>query len=202
MESVARIASEGSGFGAAVAFNEHATIAIMPMKQAGSGGTVIPIVALANFRWADSGGNVSVSVESPLSADQQLAYIRRELGISITDLAELLEVARPTIYAWMQGVEPRGEHHERLRRVAQLASEVEASGLVDVGRFLKRPLQDGATLLGLMKAEQPLAIALNELITIARSEARQRAARKGGQDSISAALEASAQSTPGYTSKA
>lgn len=53
-----------------------------------------------------SGGNVSVKNDPPLSAADQLAHIRTVLGASITDLAELLNVARPAVYAWIQGTEP------------------------------------------------------------------------------------------------
>jgi transcriptional regulator with XRE-family HTH domain len=138
-----------------------------------------------------------------VSTDQQLAYVRDVLAISITDLAELLGVARPTIYAWMQGAAvPRDEHLLRLQQVEQQAREVEAFGLLMEAKLLKRPLRDGTTLLQRLNQRQPLAPALTELAELNRIERQQRASRKGHALGRTAAEAAADQSTPGFLTEA
>ena len=144
------------------------------------------------------------SMVADLAADQ-LAYVRAELGVSVTDLAELLDVARPTVYSWMQGTEPREEHLEhleRLRRLERQVRDVEVYNLSGLSRLLMRPLVTGNTLLDLLNAEQPIGAAMEELCAVARVEVEQRSARKGRQVTRAAAEAARDQSMPGYTSGA
>lgn len=184
----------------AVAYSNDAAFAVMSTDQVGSGGVSSPLVVFARHRWTDNAGNVSVNLDVPMSVNQQVAYMRSVLGVSITDLAELLDVARPTVYAWMQGAEPRGEHLDRLKRLERQAREVEAYGLAGLGKLLKRPLNTGYTLLDAIKNDQPLGAALAELATVARMEEQQRMSRKGSRLSIAAADAARDQSIPGYPS--
>jgi len=186
---------------AAVAFNDEAPSPVMLLGQVGSGGVASPVVVLAGHQWSDSGGNVSVKIERPLSAIEQLAYVRKVLNISVTDLAELLKVTRPTVYAWTQGGEPRDEHLESLHRIAQRADEVEKYGLAGVGKLLKRPLKNGSTLLQMIERHEPIDTALRELAAVSRLEQRQRAMPKGGKVRMSAAEAAAHQSMPGYLSE-
>ncbi len=186
----------------AFAHGDDAGIALMPVRQAGCGGVSTPTVLFASHRWSDSGGNLSVNEVVPASNVAQLASIRRVLGASITDLAELFGVTRPTVYAWMQGAEPRGEHFERLQKIVCQMREVEAFGIAEVGKLLKRPLQDGSTLLELIKKDQPLGVALRELSDVAQAEDKQRSMSKGGKVAVTAADALSGQSMPGYTSEA
>ena len=102
----------------------------------------------------------------------------------------------------MQGTEPREEHLERLRRLERQVRDVGGYDLSGLSRFLKRPLETGNTLLGLLKAEQPIGAAMEELCAVARVEAEQRSARKGRQVTRTAAAAARDQSMPGYTSGA
>lgn len=173
----------------------------MRIQQVGSGGVATPVSILAGHRWSDSAGNLSVRLGASLPADEQLAYVRNVLGISITDLAELLDVARPTVYSWMQDAQPRDEHLSRLQRIEQFAREVEMYGLAGAGKLLKRPLQSGTTLLQLMKANQPIASALSELAGLSRHEERQRSVQKGSEIRVTAAEAAAGQSMSGYASR-
>lgn len=186
----------------ASAFDDEGAAMTIPVGYVGSGGVSSPQVILASFRWADSGGKVSVSLEVPMTAAEQLAYVRSVLGVSITDLAELLEVARPTVYAWMQGTEPRDEHLERIQRLERQARDIEAYGMAGLGRLLKRPLSGGQTLLGLIMSDQPVDGAMAELHAVARQEEWQRSVRKGAQTAATTADPVTEQSMPGYTTGA
>ena len=184
-----------------VAFKDGGAIAVMPTGRVGSGGVASPEAMFARHAWTDSGGNVSVSPGLPVTPNEQLAYVRRTLGISMTDLAEVLDVTRPTIYAWLQGAEPRAEYLDRLIRLVRMASEIDAFGLDELGKLLKRPLQDGRTVLALIKDGQPIASAMKELEVVARREHRQRASLKGGKNNLAAADAPMEQSMPGYLAR-
>lgn len=186
----------------ASAFDEEDAVTTIPIGYVGSGGVSSPQVILAGFRWSDSGGKVSVNLEVPMTAAEQLAYTRSLLGVSITDLAELLDVARPTVYSWMQGTEPRDEHLERIQRLERQARDIEAYRLAGLGRLLKRPLSGGQTLLDLIKSDQPVDVAMAELHSVARQEELQRLTRKGGQTTVTTTDASAEQSMPGYTSGA
>lgn len=61
---------------------------------------------------------------STLSISQLIAGIRASLSIQIKELAEILQVQRPTIYAWIkeQSV-PHSQSRERLRQIYSLAKQ-------------------------------------------------------------------------------
>jgi|SRR5690554_4386645 len=181
------------------------TSAFMPLPSStvGSGGVATPETVLARHQWSDSSGYVSLRVATSLTPAQQLDFVREVLSISITDLADLLDVARPTVYAWMQGTAtPRDEHLARLNQVEQQAHIVEAFGLLNTAKLLKRPLRDGTSLLQRLKQQLPLDSALSELAELNRLERQQRVNPKGRAFARTAAEAAADQSTPGYTTEA
>jgi len=51
-----------------------------------------------------------------------VAEIRSTLSLNVKELAEILKVQRPTIYAWMRGEQkPQGENRRRLSQLARVA---------------------------------------------------------------------------------
>lgn len=135
-----------------------------------------------------------------LTPVEQLMHLRRTLGISLTDLAELLGESRPTTYAWLQGAEPTVEQLDHLSRLVRLANDIDAYGLGKLGALLKRPLRDGTTVLTLIKGGHPIAPAMKELEIVMRRERQQRALLKGSRNIVTAAEATMEQSVPGYLS--
>lgn len=200
--SVASCAFIGSATAAPEAFiySDEAIVVSAPEVQVGSGGLATPMFLLSNYGWSDSSDSLSVKVTQPMTATEQLSFVRTALGASITDLADLLDVSRPTLYSWMQGTEPRDEHLERLQKLTLQANNIDAFGIAGLGKLLKRPLQEGQTLLDLIKQDHPLTPALDELAALARIEEKQRAMIKGSGTVLSAAAAGMEQSMPGYLS--
>jgi len=126
----------------------------------------------------DAGSTPSEAPDPP----RILAGLRESLGLSITDLARVFEVTRPTIYAWMKGQsEPRPELWPRLREMERLASQAEAYSLPRPARLVRRPLADGASLLDrLLTGREVEEAHLQALADLARTEELQRAKPKGG----------------------
>jgi hypothetical protein len=60
-----------------------------------------------------------------LSAAEQVRAVLGFYGISKSDLARVLRVTRPTLYAWLDGVsEPLDENQERLSVIADIAERL------------------------------------------------------------------------------
>ncbi len=111
-----------------------------------SGPIAIPIIRMAD-------GNIDS--DRLLDAHEKLAGIRRYLSMSVTDMAKVLHVRRPTIYSWLRN-EPslRAEHARRLEAIYKNARGWRAISSKPVGEFLNRPLTSGPTLLTLLCAKK------------------------------------------------
>lgn len=77
-----------------------------------TGGLVCSLRSLSTI--ADS----EPAIASPA---EQLLMLRRVLNLSITDVARILRVERPTIYEWLAGGSPRPNNLRRINDVSSLA---------------------------------------------------------------------------------
>lgn len=111
-----------------------------------------------------------------------LAGLRESLGLSITDIARVFDVSRPTIYAWMKGeTDPRPELWPRLREMEQVASRAQRYSLSRPARLVRRPVLEGTSLLDrLLTGREVEEGHLQALADLARTEESQRAKSKGG----------------------
>jgi len=63
---------------------------------------------------------------SELSVQVQVRLVLGKLGLSKSDLAKILGVTRPTLYAWLDGhIEPKSENASRLAEIASIVNEEE-----------------------------------------------------------------------------
>src|SRR5699024_10798695 len=108
-----------------------------------------------------------------------LERIRQLLGLTITDLARLLDTTRPTVYAWLNGQEPRPEVHTRLIRLERQAENIAACDLPRINKLIRRPLRCGGSLLDRLREDDPLQPALEELQSLAQREHSRRMRHKG-----------------------
>lgn len=115
----------------------------------------------------------------PTTLQQRLQTLKNALGLTITDMAELFGVARPSIYSWLKGQEPRPDNMERLAEFESCAERIDALRLQRADKLIKRPLKSGGSLFLLVKEGRPVDEALAELADIARIEHDQRSTQKG-----------------------
>jgi hypothetical protein len=89
----------------------------------------------------------------------QLASVKAAFGLSISQLAQVLKVGRPTVYSWFDsetGPETlRGANRDRLNQLCKLADEWNAISQVSPGRKLTATVSETSSLLDLLSA-QPL----------------------------------------------
>lgn|SRR5208282_1588589 len=82
-----------------------------------------------------------------LLPQEQIAGIQRYLSLNVTDLSSVLQVGRPTVYAWMRGVQPQDAHFQRIEQVYRIARSWRAMSGSPVGAYLNVRLGSGSSLL-------------------------------------------------------
>lgn len=93
-------------------------------------------------------GAITRPIASVPSPSQAVNEIRESFNLSVTDLAQLLGVERPTIYSWLKNAaQPTGARAERLVQVRDLAKFWDRSGAAGVKLNLNANIAPGMSLL-------------------------------------------------------
>lgn len=88
------------------------------------------------------------------SVAEMIGLIRSVLSANVTEMAAILRVERPTIYAWASGrTSPHGDNVRRLQKIFQFATYVMGKTAVPLGKLIREPSQDGTSLVGLLSEE-------------------------------------------------
>lgn len=90
-----------------------------------------------------------------LTVSEQLNYARTALGINIKQLADILGVSRPTIYAWTTGNNPSNHDvRDKIKYLYEISVLWNNMDIGPLGIFLTTPLQaDGSTILDHIKTQ-------------------------------------------------
>ena len=116
-------------------------------------------------------------LESPplRSVSRDLEVIRDTFALKMSEIAQLFDVSRPTVYAWLDGSTPRPDVLARLAYLSKQAEKVNQAGITRVEHFLRRPLADGRSLLQLLKEGANIEQALS---TIKHAAVEEESSRK------------------------
>lgn len=124
-----------------------------------------------------------------ITAEDQIAAIQEGLSLSVTQLAEIVKVARGTVYGWMRGeVELPRDHGtaQRLRDLERVARDWRARSSETLSRLVLAPLgDDQPSLVALLMADTWDEPAIDRALTVlaerlgARSEERRQARDHG-----------------------
>jgi DNA-binding XRE family transcriptional regulator len=91
---------------------------------------------------------VSIKNIDTRTISEKLITIRSSFGLNTSDLANIFDVSRPTIYAWLDNnQEPKPETTSKLYNLVRLADEFKSLGLSRPDSLVKRPIFDGYSLL-------------------------------------------------------
>lgn len=115
----------GSELGFTIQPNEGGSSAnqiIVPAYPIGTGGSATKVQVVAIWRAMTAPFEAARTEHSIRSAAEQLAFIRHYLSLSVSDLARVADVQRPTIYSWLQGAAPRRESLGRLAMLERVAA--------------------------------------------------------------------------------
>lgn len=77
-----------------------------------------------------------------LASCEQVRLILSFYGFTKTELAKIIGISRPALYAWLDGTsEPTGANYEKLSTLAQLAHDIDVEPSVSLFHaYVKRPI--------------------------------------------------------------
>jgi transcriptional regulator with XRE-family HTH domain len=118
------------------------------------------------------------SAEPTVSVSRLIAQVRSSLSLQIKQLAEVLGVERPSVYAWIkEESQPRAHKRARLKELYQLARRWDELSNEPLGKALTEVTPDGYSALDfLLQSEIPHALMIERFKAIARARAHNQAA--------------------------
>lgn len=120
---------------------------------------------------------------------ENIAQIRAVFKPSMADIASVFKVSRQSIYNWIAGEKPSPENVEKLDEVAQAADLLLAHGVAGSSYLVRRKLEDGKTLIEIVREGGSAQDAARSLLQIAQKETSQREALRRRLASRTATLE-------------
>jgi DNA-binding transcriptional regulator YiaG len=113
------------------------------------------------------------------SPAEHIANIRDVFAISMSDLASVLGVTRPTVYAWLAGQEPKGEAVILIQRLSRAADKFYQANIIRLDKLVHRPILSGRSLLDILRTGEDPVEYLATIKAIADKEAQTRRQSKG-----------------------
>ena len=172
---------------------------------AGTGGMMTPHSTREMNRWLHTpkihveypvAKNIDKNVDTRSPADL-VTTIRDGFAITMSDLAAVLGVSRPTAYAWLEGQEPKPEAMIRIQGLSRAADEFSRANITRLDKLVHRPILDGRSLLDLLKADEDPLLALAKLKEIGEKEALTRRESKGSGKHLRSLDDVSSESSAG-----
>lgn len=91
-----------------------------------------------------------------LSSKELLEKIKKYLRVSVVDLSFIFKVTRPTIYSWLDGIEPRPESIEHIQKISSLSEELADYKIANIGKLLRRPIYEGKSMSEYLRSTEHL----------------------------------------------
>lgn len=113
---------------------------------------------------------------------ESLTFIRETFGLSLTDLAKIFTVTRPTIYSWLNGKEPSKKDFKKIQHVSEIARRVEQLKIIRIDVLIHRPIFSNQSFLDLIinnHSAKQWENALETLKKLSIKEAEGRKKQKG-----------------------
>lgn len=142
--------------------------AVMPLVTIGTGclGTGATDMlcfaqgSLSTVEWYPLTRHVQIASRQEVGAvwQRQLMRIKSDLQITMTDLARLLLVERPSVYQWFADAEPRQQNRERISTLADLAADWASLELGSIRMYMDSRSADVDHSLDELLLQQPLQI--------------------------------------------
>ncbi|CAI3137812.1 hypothetical protein MWMV8_MWMV8_01141 [Acinetobacter calcoaceticus] len=100
-----------------------------------------------------------------LSISEQVEIIKNSFGLNMSAMAELLNISRPTIYAWLKGEPPKTQDNiSHISFIVKHALSYRDLNLDRPDNFTKRPIFDGESLFSLLREEKQITESMYTLI--------------------------------------
>jgi len=120
---------------------------------------------------------IAPTAEVPIGDAEMLGRVRHYFSLNTTELAAVLGVGRPTVYAWMQGGPIRPGNRERLAAVYRIARSWWQRNKQPLGSLLQLKGVNGRSVLDLLSADPIDTVELEPYFKVA-SQRIQRATQE------------------------
>ncbi len=123
---------------------------------------------------------------SQVDVRERLGGLKRYLSLNVSDLARVVGVERPTIYAWLDDrSEPHRSNLRKVDQVYRLAQAWRSMSSVPIGKYLRESLADSPPLLELLTSAELDEYAIRYAFSQIKAMIdRQSAARREQQPSV------------------
>lgn len=135
-------------------------------------------------------------VRSLRTPQENIAQIRAVFKSSMADIASIFKVSRQSVYNWIAGEKPSPENVEKLNDVAAAADLFLVQRFADSSYFVRRKLENGKTLMDVVREGGSAQHAARSLLQVAQKESSQREALQRRLANRTAALEHSDLGSP------
>lgn len=120
-----------------------------------------------------------LDIKSPI---EHIAFIRDIFSLNTSDLAAILNVSRPTIYAWLDGQEPKPEKIPYIQKLSLGAQRMKALNIIRIDSLVRRPIFNGSSFIDKLKNEEDITPYLEILKKLSDKEVNARKIQKGPKD--------------------
>jgi len=150
---------------------------------AGTGGAMTPQSAGVLAQWVynplvhvEHSVNKTVDARSPA---EHVSNVRDAFFLNMSEVAAVFGVTRPTVYAWLDGQEPKTDAITHILRLSRIADELRKMNIPRMDTLVRRPMLNGQSLVDLLKAGKCPVDGLGALKAAAEKEANVRKTPKG-----------------------
>lgn len=152
--------------------------------EMGTGGELtVKNVAVYFLQWNTSCVEVS-EVESnvELGPEESLLFIKELMELSLSDLAKLFVVTRPTVYAWLNGKEPSKKDFIKIQYFQGIAKEIKRLKIDRIDVLIHRPIFGNKSFFDLImnsQSSEQWRTPLSTLKKLSDKETERRNEKKG-----------------------
>ena len=158
-----------------------ATLITVVAYGAGTGGVITPhgLQTLSNQCYIPKIFKQKENKPDIRSPVEHIAFIREIFSLNMSDLANILNVSRPTIYAWLDGQEPKPEKLSYIQKLSLGAERIKTLNIVRIDSLVRRPIFNGSSFIDKLKNDEDISPYLEILKKLSDKEASGRNIQKG-----------------------
>jgi transcriptional regulator with XRE-family HTH domain len=166
-------ATRAGGLRGTFAYHVAGTLGVLTPEavEAGYATSVVPV----HYELHEAQEEAAQALALERTAAENLARIRKVLGPTVLELANLFGVSRQAVYDWQAGAQPAPQAAERLGQLARAADVFDEAKVAVDAKALRRRVAGGGTLLDAVLRGGNAEGVARSLVGTLRREAAQRA---------------------------
>jgi predicted transcriptional regulator len=121
-----------------------------------------------------------------ISLENQVEFLRKDIGFNISELSDILHVSRPTVYEWQYSAFPniQKENRIRLEEIYEVCIKWEKTNLGAIGNNLRRIMYQDKSLFDLLKEENLDRTSISEIFSLLKEIMQKTQDRKNKHEAF------------------